>query len=79
MELNDSMLVKMNKSFTLGDDDILRYQNRLVVPDVDDLRSRIIIEAHGFKYLIHPGFTKMYHDPKQIYWWDGMKRTLQYM
>ena len=37
MELNDIMLVKMNESFALGDDDILRYQNRLVVPDVDDL------------------------------------------
>ena len=26
MELKDSVLVKMNESFALGDDDILRYQ-----------------------------------------------------
>ena len=68
MELNDSMLVKMNKSFTLGDDDILRYQDRLCVPDVDDLQTRIIAEAHGSRNSIHPGSTKMYHDLKKISW-----------
>ena len=32
-----------------------------------------MIEAHYSKYTVHPGSTKMYHDLKQIYWWDGMK------
>ena len=27
-------------------------------------------------YSIHPGFTKMYHDFKHIYWWDGMKKDI---
>ena len=62
MELKDSVLVKMNESFALGDDDILSYQDRLCVPDVDDLLTRIIEEAHGTKYSIHPGSSKMYHD-----------------
>ena len=65
LELKDSMLVKMNESFVLGGDDILRYQDRLCVPDVDDLRTKIIAEAHGSNYSIHPGSTKMYHDLKQ--------------
>ena len=56
------MLVKMNESFALGGDDILRYQDRLCVPDVDDLLARIIEEAHGTKYSIHPGSSQMYHD-----------------
>ncbi|XP_069149523.1 uncharacterized protein [Solanum lycopersicum] len=77
MELKDSMLVKMNESFALGDDDIHRYQNRQCVPNVDDLQTRIIAEAHGSKYSIHPGSTKMYHEFKQIYWWDGMKRDIE--
>ncbi|XP_069154478.1 uncharacterized protein [Solanum lycopersicum] len=68
MELKDSALVKMNESFSLGDDGILRYLDRLCVPDVDYLRSRIIEEAHGSRYSIHPGSTKMHHDHKQIYW-----------
>ncbi|XP_069150528.1 uncharacterized protein [Solanum lycopersicum] len=55
MEMKDSVLLKMNESFALGDDGILRYQNRLCVPDVDDLRTKIVTEAHGSRYSIHPG------------------------
>ena len=69
----------MNVSFGLGDDGILRYHDRLCVPDMDDLRTRILTDAHGSRYSIHPGSTKMYHDLKQNYWWDGMKKELQNM
>ena len=68
MELKDSMLVKMNQYFVFGGDDILRYKERLCVPDVDDLRTKIVAEAHDSKYLIYPGSTKMYHDLKKIFW-----------
>ena len=70
------MLVKMNESFALGDDSIHRYKNRLCVQHVYDLRTRIIAEAHGSKFFIHPGSTKMYHDLNHIYWWDGMKKDI---
>ncbi|XP_069150862.1 uncharacterized protein [Solanum lycopersicum] len=59
MEMKDSVLLKMNESFALGDDGILRYHNRLCVPDVDDLRTKIVTEAHGSRYSIHPGSTKI--------------------
>ena len=59
MEMKDSVLLKMNESFALGDDGILRYQNRLCVPDVDDLLTKIVTEAHGSRYSIHPGSTKI--------------------
>ena len=76
MELKDSTLVKINEYFALGDDDILRYQDMLCVPDVDSLGTRRIAEADGSRYSIHPGSTKMYHDLKKIYWWDGMKKDI---
>ena len=76
MDLKDSVLVNMNESFVLGGDDILWYQDRMCVPDVDDLRTKIVAEAHDSKYLIYPGSTKMYHDLKHIYWWDGMKKDV---
>ena len=76
MELKDSMLIKMNESFALGGDGILRYQERLCVQDVDDFQTRIVAEAHGYRYSIHPGSSKMYHDLKQIYWWDDMKKDI---
>ena len=58
MELKDSVLLKINESFALGDDGILRYQDGLCIPDVDDLRTRIVAEAHGSRYSIHLGSTK---------------------
>ena len=71
------MFVKMNESFALGDDDILRYQDRLCVRDVDDFQTKIIAETHGSKYSIHLGSTKMYLYIKQIYLWDGMKKDIE--
>ena len=35
MEMKDSMLVKLNESFSFGDGGIHRYQERLCVPDVE--------------------------------------------
>ena len=47
IELKDSMLLKMNESFALEGDGILRYQERLCVKDVDHLWTSIVAEAHG--------------------------------
>ena len=66
MELKESVLVKINESLNVGDDGILRYQDKLCVLDVDDLRTRILAKAHGSRNSIHTGSTKMYHDLKKI-------------
>ena len=50
---------------------------RLCVLDVDGLRDRILEEARRSLYLIHPGSTKMYHDLREIYWWEGLKRDIE--
>ena len=40
-------------------------------------RIRLILEeAHCFRYFIHPGVTKMYHDLRQHYWWGGMRQDI---
>ena len=59
-----------------GGDGVLRYQGRLCVPNVEDLRKQILEEAHGSRYSIHPGATKMYHDLRVVYWWDGLKSDI---
>ena len=43
MDLKDSVLSNLNDSFSLGGDGILRNQNRLYVPNVDNLRSNILV------------------------------------
>ena len=76
MELKDSALSKLNESFSLGRSGVLRCQGRLCVPNIDNLRPNIIAEAQASRYSIRSGSTKMYHDLKEIYWWQGMKRDI---
>ena len=65
----------MNESFYLGGW-CIKVQGILCVPDLDGLRVRILEEAHGSRYLIHQGSKKMYHDIREIYWWEGLKRGI---
>jgi len=51
----------------IGDDDVLRYENRLCVPDVDDLERELMIETYQTVYTVYPSFTKMYKDLKVCY------------
>ncbi|KAF3661550.1 hypothetical protein FXO37_12888 [Capsicum annuum] len=47
---------------------------------VDDLRQQILVEAHGVRYSIYPGATKMYLNLREIYWWSGIMRdVLEFM
>ena len=55
---------------------MLRYQGRLCVSDVDYLRYRILKEKHGSRYSIHPVSTRMYHNLRDIYFWEGLKRDI---
>ena len=62
--------------FIIDKEGTLRLGTRLCVPDVDELRKEIMEEAHFFAYSIHPGSTKMYHDLKDTYWWNGIRRDI---
>ena len=58
------------------ENDVLKFQNRLCVPDCYDLRKRVMTEAHSSKFAMHPGNTKMYHNLKQNVWWPEMKKSI---
>ncbi|XP_075112029.1 uncharacterized protein LOC142182051 [Nicotiana tabacum] len=62
--------------FSLRKDDTLFYKNRLCVPNDDELRKQILIEAHSSPYAMHPGGTKMYRTINEHYWWSGMKKNI---
>ena len=65
-----------SRDFVIDSEGTLRLGIRLCVPDIDELRKEIMEEAHFFAYSIHPGSTKMYHDLKDTYWWNRMKRDI---
>ncbi|XP_020972658.1 uncharacterized protein LOC110269280 [Arachis ipaensis] len=59
-----------------GQDGLWRFKNRIVVPDVRDLRQNILKEAHKSEFSIRPGSTKMYKDLKAKFWWPWMKNDV---
>lgn len=69
----NSMKIKSNMGqhkvadFVIGGDGILRYQGRLCSLDVDEMRERVLAEAHGSHYAIHPDSTKIYHNLRKFY------------
>ena len=65
-----------NVHFALGDDGTLYYENRICVPNVEDVKKEIMHEAHFAPYAMHPGSTKMYKDLKSHYWWSRMKKEI---
>ena len=62
--------------FTVNEDGVLYYKDRVCVLDCDDLRKSILEEALNGSFAIHLGSTKMYQDLKMSFWWSGMKKDI---
>jgi len=50
------------KDFSLGADDILRFQKRICILEDHELKQIVLSEGHKSKLSLHPGMTKMYQD-----------------
>ena len=61
--------------FTL-EDNLLLYQERLVVPEDQNLRTDLIREAHTQVSTAHPGQDKTYQLLRPRYYWRGMKSSI---
>ena len=55
---------------------ILKFDSRIWIPNVAELKNVILHEAHNSKFSIHPGSTKMYQDLKKNFWWPDMKKDI---
>ena len=72
---NDTKLQEMVQLVSTGDktdyaiDESrgLLYKSRLCVPNVMDLRKKILYESHNTIFTMHLGGNKMYQDMKQYY------------
>jgi hypothetical protein len=63
-------------SFSKDEQGVMWYKGRIYVPNIKELKDKILHEAHESAYSIHPGGNKMYHDLKATYWWYSMKRDV---
>ena len=58
------------------ENEVLKFRNRMCVPDIPELKKRVLDEAHRSMFAMHPGNNKMYRDLKQTYWWPKMKKGI---
>ncbi|WVZ76829.1 hypothetical protein U9M48_024758 [Paspalum notatum var. saurae] len=65
--IREGMDEKKRACFTLDDQGVLWFKNRLVVPKDMELRKRILDEAHMSMFTMHPGGNKMYQDLKRSF------------
>ncbi|XP_070050468.1 uncharacterized protein [Nicotiana tomentosiformis] len=72
----DTTPQKEKTPFKITGDGVLRYQGRLCVPNVEGPHRQVMGETHYSRYSFHPGATKMYHDIREIYWREGMKKDI---
>ncbi|GKA18392.1 putative reverse transcriptase domain-containing protein, partial [Tanacetum coccineum] len=52
--------------FSVNDDGVVWFEDRLCVPNDQALCEKVMMEAHSSPFTIHPGSTKMYRDLKQF-------------
>ncbi|RZB65706.1 Transposon Tf2-9 polyprotein [Glycine soja] len=65
-----------NVEFEKDTTGLIRFKGRICVPSLDDLKVKILEEAHKSRLSFHPGMTKMYQDLKRSFWWHGMKKDV---
>jgi hypothetical protein len=75
-EIKRNIEEEKSSGFSEDDEGVLWYKGRICVPNVKELKAKILHEAHESAYSIHPGGNKMYHDLNATYWWYGIKRDM---
>ena len=80
----DRIKVNISKGKALGfveeEHEVIRFRNRICVPQRMELNERIMSVVYNTKYSIHLGGTKVYIDLRQTFWWSSMKRDItQYL
>jgi uncharacterized protein involved in tolerance to divalent cations len=79
-EIKHNIKEEKSPGFSEDDEGVLWYKGRICVPNVKELKDKILHEAHESAYSICPRGNKMYYDFKSTYWWYGMKRdTAEYV
>lgn len=67
-----------DEDFRVDESGVLKFQNKICVPDVPELKRMIRKQSHKSILSIHPRATKMYRDLKKMFWWSGMKRDISH-
>jgi transposase InsO family protein len=75
-EIRQLIIDRIGPNFREDAEGVVRFKDRLCVPNIESIRELILREAHEIAYSIHPGREKMYQDLMKRFWWYGMKREI---
>jgi hypothetical protein len=59
------------------EDDQLYIQEKLYIPDNEELRAKIIRLSHNHPAAGHPGIANTFEHVSRNYWWLGMRHTIR--
>jgi hypothetical protein len=76
LHIKEKIKEEPSKHFRVGEQDVLWFDDRLVVPKDQELKNKLMDEAHLSKLSIHPGNSKMYQELRPRYWWTKMKKEI---
>lgn len=48
--------------FSIREDRVLKFWDKMFVPNYEELRIKILKEGHNTQLTMHPGSTKMYQN-----------------
>ena len=65
--IKDEVILGKRPEFNLAGDGTLRFGTRLCVPNVEEVKKEILVEAHCTPYIVHLGATKMYKDVSKVF------------
>jgi hypothetical protein len=66
-EIKHNIKEEKSPCFSEDDEGVMWYKGRISVPNVKELKDKILPEAHKFAYSFHLGGNKMYHELKATY------------
>jgi hypothetical protein len=69
-------MVPRFEGYTLDNDGLLRYNNKIYILPNGELIILILSEAHRAVYMAHPGVMKMRVDLNPLFLWKGMKEDI---
>jgi hypothetical protein len=75
-EIKRNIKEEKSSGFSEDEEGVLWYKGRICVPNIKELKDKILREAHESAYSILSIGNKMYNDLKATYWWSGMKRDI---
>jgi hypothetical protein len=67
-EIKRNINEEKSPGFLEDEEGVLWYKGRICVPNIKELKDKILHQAHESTYSIHPGGNKMYDDLRATYW-----------